>query len=220
MSTFAYTPLDLGDSSIRLLYIRKGWWAEDIACELCESYPDPEKGIPYKALSYNWGDTQHEPRAGVPRVFVDGHQINLTESLYSALRHIRRPDQNIFLWVDAICINQDDLREKGHQVKQMGYIYKAAEEVLIWLGPGYEGTDTLLESFSWIDAKATESQAMGSTEDWTTLCRYFMSQRWPNTSPTSSWPKQVLAGLLTRRWFKRVWYVEFELFSFLSENKN
>lgn len=126
---------------------------------------DLETGIPYKALSYNWGGFQHEPRKGVPKVLVDGHQINLTQNLYSALRHVRRPDQNIFLWADAICVNQDDPREKGHQVKQMGYIYKNAEEVLIWLGPGHEGTDTLLESFGWIDTKATESQAMGSKED-------------------------------------------------------
>jgi hypothetical protein len=208
MAAFPYTPLDLNESSIRLLYIHKGWPQEDIVCELCESLAEPEKGIPYKALSYNWGGQQHEPRPGTPLVLVDGHQISLTENLYSALRHIRRPDQNIFLWVDAICINQNDPREKGHQVKQMGYIYKGAEEVLIWLGPGHEGTDTLLQSFRWIDNKATESQAMGSKEDWTSLCRRFMDQRWP----TSSWPKQVLAELLTRPWFKRVWYANLEPF--------
>jgi hypothetical protein len=220
MSTFTYKPLDLDELSIRLLYIRKGWPREDMVCELCESYSDPEKGIPYKALSYNWGGIQHEPRAGIPRVFVDGHEVSLTENLYTALWHIRRPDQNIFLWVDAICINQDDPREKGHQVKQMGYIYKGAEEVLIWLGPGHEGTDTLLESFSWIDTKATESQAMGNTEDWTTLCDHFMSQRWPNTSRTSSLPKPVLEDLLRRPWFERVWYANLKLFPLSSDSKS
>ncbi|KAK3292342.1 heterokaryon incompatibility protein-domain-containing protein [Chaetomium fimeti] len=204
MATFPYTPLDLSESSIRLLYIRKGWPGEDIICELCESYLQTEKGIPYKALSYNWGGLQHEPQPGLPLVLVDGHQISLTENLYSALRHIRRPDQNIFLWVDAICINQKDPREKGHQVKQMGYIYKGAEEVLIWLGPGHEGTDTLLQSFSWIDNKATESLASGNKEDWMSLCHQSISQRWPDLS----WPKQVLTELLTRPWFKRVWILQ------------
>jgi hypothetical protein len=217
---FTYTPLDLRELSIRLLYIRKGWTGDDIICELCESYSDPDKSIPYKALSYNWGNIQHKPRADIPRVFLDGYRVNLTENLYSALWNIRRPDQDILLWVDAICINQNDTEEKGHQVKQMGDIYKRAEEVLIWLGPGHEGTDTLLESFSWIDTKATESQAMGSTEDWTTLCGHFMSQRWPNTSPTSSWPKQVLAELLRRPWFERVWYANLELFPLSSDSES
>ena len=45
------------------------------------------------------------------------------------------------LWIDAICINQQDLKEKGHQVRNMGRIYKQASSVLIFLGPG-EGDDS------------------------------------------------------------------------------
>jgi hypothetical protein len=38
------------------------------------------------------------------------------------------------LWVDALSINQNDAKEKGHQIRQMGEIYKRAARVLIWLG--------------------------------------------------------------------------------------
>jgi hypothetical protein len=38
------------------------------------------------------------------------------------------------LWVDAVCINQLDPVEKGHQVAQMGRIYENAERVVVWLG--------------------------------------------------------------------------------------
>lgn len=43
------------------------------------------------------------------------------------------------MWADAICINQDNNTEKGHQVKRMGKVYENAKEVLAWLGKGSEG---------------------------------------------------------------------------------
>lgn len=38
------------------------------------------------------------------------------------------------LWIDAVCIDQTDHREKSRQVAQMGDIYRDAERVLVWLG--------------------------------------------------------------------------------------
>jgi hypothetical protein len=113
------------------------------------------------------------------------------------------------LWVDAVCINQGDPREKGHQVKQMGNIYKGAEEVLIWLGPSDDNIASLLKHISWVDAKATEAQAMGSNEDWTSLCRQFMGEWFSALQATTrSKPRQVLVELLKRPWFKRVWILQ------------
>ncbi|KAF2114513.1 heterokaryon incompatibility protein-domain-containing protein [Lophiotrema nucula] len=50
------------------------------------------------------------------------------------LRHLRAPNKIRYLWVDAICINQDDAKEKSAQVKEMGAIYRQAKKVRIWLG--------------------------------------------------------------------------------------
>jgi hypothetical protein len=39
-----------------------------------------------------------------------------------------------FRWYDALCINQDDVLEKNHQVALMSEIYSKASNVAIWLG--------------------------------------------------------------------------------------
>jgi hypothetical protein len=39
-----------------------------------------------------------------------------------------------FRWYDALCIDQDNDLERGHQVRLMGEIYKHAWRVLAWLG--------------------------------------------------------------------------------------
>ncbi|RSL85475.1 hypothetical protein CEP51_003329 [Fusarium floridanum] len=217
MVNFEYPEKDLAQDSIRLLQIRKGCWAEDLSCSLVESLPDPEKGIPYKALSYTWGGVKHTAGGPekLPRVWVNGHEFNksqLTDNLFSALRHIRRVDQDVLLWADAICINQSNEVEKGHQVKQMGAIYAAAEEVLVWLGPGNDDTKALMHSITLIDAEASKtigSQGGISGEDWTGLCRRFMIKL---LGSLGSQPHlrhgQAMAGLLSSKWFERIWILQ------------
>lgn len=85
------------------------------------------------ALSYTWG-----PMSNKYRVFVNGYEVRATENLVEALRALRA--QSIFqnglfqLWVDAICINQDDQVERGHQVLKMRNIFGYAFKVVTWLG--------------------------------------------------------------------------------------
>lgn len=57
--------------------------------------------------------------------------------------------KSIPLWVDAICINQDDPAEKGRQILLMGEIYAKATQVIVWLG--YAGPD--METFVWMHRK-------------------------------------------------------------------
>lgn len=40
-----------------------------------------------------------------------------------------------YFWADAICINQQDIKERTQQVQLMGQIYGSAETVYSWLGP-------------------------------------------------------------------------------------
>jgi hypothetical protein len=73
-------------------------------------------------------------------ITVDGHARIITSSLYSALRSLRRLGFEITLWADALCINQEDLVEKMHQIGQMTEIYRQAEQVVVWrLGAGDAG---------------------------------------------------------------------------------
>lgn len=87
----------------------------------------------YKALSYCWGDAADTLPLRVQCNDLD-FTLDITRNLHSALEHLQfeYPDQ--LLWIDAICINQQDKTEREHQVAIMRDIYSRAEEVLIWLG--------------------------------------------------------------------------------------
>ncbi|PVH78533.1 hypothetical protein DL98DRAFT_357436, partial [Cadophora sp. DSE1049] len=83
----------------------------------------------YEALSYAWG----EPVLNHEIEFPEGN-LPITQHLYSALQKLRPQHQSRRLWVDAICINQNDKTEKGHQVALMADIYRGASGVVAWLG--------------------------------------------------------------------------------------
>ena len=82
-----------------------------------------------KALSYEWGN----PKEKAP-VFLDGTEFNITLNLEKALRHLRFADVPRVLWVDAICINQSSIQERGEQVALMGQIYTSSSTDLLWVG--------------------------------------------------------------------------------------
>lgn len=81
------------------------------------------------ALSYVWGDAA---RHGI--VDLGGH-APITRSLDEALRRFRGSERITVLWVDAVCIDQSNIDERGHQVALMGRICNDAERVVAWLGP-------------------------------------------------------------------------------------
>jgi hypothetical protein len=84
---------------------------------------------PYSALSYVWGERIN------PRIIsINGATVFVTPNLFAALKRFRHATQTVELWVDALCINQDDIQERNAQVGFMGEIYKNAHEVLMWLG--------------------------------------------------------------------------------------
>ncbi|KAI6083118.1 heterokaryon incompatibility protein-domain-containing protein [Hypoxylon rubiginosum] len=84
----------------------------------------------YEALSYCWG-----PQSPQYSIDCDGLSFTVGENLHSALSHLRHVNEDRKLWIDAICINQNDLSEKADQVLLMRDIYRDAQRVLVWLGP-------------------------------------------------------------------------------------
>ncbi|KAL8698585.1 MAG: hypothetical protein Q9201_006486 [Fulgogasparrea decipioides] len=93
----------------------------------------------YEAISYVWGS-----EADKVALDCDGFQLLITQNLAAALRRIRLPETNRVLWIDSICINQNDVPEKNHQVRLMSQIYRKASRVLVWLGEEDEnGEDTM-----------------------------------------------------------------------------
>jgi hypothetical protein len=86
----------------------------------------------YKALSYTWGGS-----GLTSRITLSGHPLAITNNLEEALRMIRRPAEDMVVWVDAVCINQADNAERTQQVQLMRQIYQSADEVIAWLGTVY-----------------------------------------------------------------------------------
>jgi len=97
----------------------------------------------YEALSYVWGS-----RSGTEPIRCDDKLLLVTPNCESALRHLRLKDTTRTLWVDSICIDQENttlsIEERNAQVGLMGEIYKMAVRTLCWFGAGNAFTDELM----------------------------------------------------------------------------
>jgi hypothetical protein len=97
----------------------------------------------FTALSYVWGEA--EPRT---TIFCDGHQLVITPNCFDALYVLRKRYGRLSIWVDAICINQQDDDEKSAQVSLMEDIYSWAENVYVWLGRATLESDAAIKYFT------------------------------------------------------------------------
>lgn len=93
------------------------------------------ENVPFDALSYVWGD-----KGATKIVNCNGRHLEITCSLYEALDRLRSTQKSTSarLWVDAVCINQQNHEERGQQVALMKQIYTQAQGVLIWLGQDHD----------------------------------------------------------------------------------
>ncbi|OAG01643.1 HET-domain-containing protein, partial [Paraphaeosphaeria sporulosa] len=127
-----YFPLDISRREIRLLVVQPAV-AELRDSPLEEQLSGSGQGdsLKYMALSYTWGDP--EPTFSI---LLEGMDFRIRENLYEALLHFRPTRGKLVIWIDAVCINQEDEQERESQVAMMRDIYKEAEGVWAWLGPG------------------------------------------------------------------------------------
>src|SRR5207247_136756 len=84
----------------------------------------------YNALSYTWGD----PKRNWP-IILNGKLSFVTHNLGDALRYLQVHEVLSPIWIDAICINQQNPKEKAEQVQQLRLIFQGAKNVIAWLGP-------------------------------------------------------------------------------------
>lgn len=111
-------------TSMRLICLRAGTFDTPISCTMTarsiESHPQ------YEALSYCWGDSINSGS-----ILCGGRMINVTQNLWHAMRRLRQPDQERILWIDALCIGQEDIHERATQVGLMREIYSQATTIVI-----------------------------------------------------------------------------------------
>lgn len=106
----------------------------------------PRDQAQYVALSYCWGSALTQSP-----ILLNGQVFLVTENLWDALTAIwtfhREELANLSIWIDAICIDQDNVLEKNFQVAQMWRIYSEAQRVLAWLGPATPDVESLSDIF-------------------------------------------------------------------------
>lgn len=143
------TQLDRSKEEIRVLkLLPKDQWpiSSQPACRM--SNVSLKQNPKFSALSYVWGDPSDQKE-----IVVNGSTKRVTSNLLEALFGIAKPE-GIVIWIDAICINQEDNDEKGRQVGMMGEIYRKATEVVAWLGPSAGGSDALTDCLNALGARA------------------------------------------------------------------
>ncbi|KAK5710582.1 hypothetical protein LTR15_012911 [Elasticomyces elasticus] len=97
----------------------------------------------YFGFSYAWGPTHADGSHLTDTVYLDSLPLRITAHLHTALKSIRSYAQRVCstdllpLWIDTLCIDQQNVDERNSQVAMMGCIYARARAVLLWIGtPG------------------------------------------------------------------------------------
>lgn len=189
---FCYEPLQ--PRHIRVLDVQQGagqsW---NISCKCIHVSLDDASRPPYIAISYSWGTDQKKPH----QILVDGHVLSVTQAVYDIFCSKHMTESNDLLWIDAICINQDDKDEKSVQVSLMGDVYSSADHVRVWLGPSGENSSLAMSFTETIYSILPEIE----TDPERTM--YYV-QKYPEGGP--EWV--ALANLLNRQWFTRTWVIQ------------
>ena len=113
--------------TFRPLLLQPGIWNDPLKASLFVTRQSNR--MEYAALSYLWGNTTTKNL-----IWVDCKHLNIGTNLSMFLKYRRHPSHTLLLWTDAICIDQENLSERGHQVRLMGDIYRSASNVYAWLG--------------------------------------------------------------------------------------
>ncbi|RYP42114.1 hypothetical protein DL767_000479 [Monosporascus sp. MG133] len=179
VSAYRYSPLPEGCIRLLRLIPHRDEHAP-VQCQLFD-YPllDSGKGThPYEALSYVWGSSEKPQYVSTNKGY-----LRVTTNLHIALKCLRHYALDRIIWINAICINQNDTEERNRQVRSMAKIYAKASCVVVWLE---EVTgDTGQEH-----GKATPD----SDRALEALCRAANSQ--PTTPSESDTGKQAILALL------------------------
>ena len=138
-----YCPLT-SKASIRLLRIESSSIAPGKSLVFSLDATNLSSAPDYGAISYTWGSPygndydQDEQEAGLLdfsyRITVNDNDFAVTKNMFDALKCFQSKMKYRYVWMDSICINQNDLGERALQVSLMGEIYSCAQEVLVWLG--------------------------------------------------------------------------------------
>lgn len=189
LSELQHTPLPA--EHIRLVHLMPGNGFDPITVSLENA---TLRDCKYEALSYCWGNATF-----LSPIICNGSRLEVTRNLKSALRDLRHHDLLRTLWIDAICINQKDSKEREQQVGIMGDIYSLAERTVVWLGDTFAGIEL---AFNLVD----KMQKLYSADDIHTMPK--LQKTIPSDHMPTNEELYALDLLLTRPWFCRIWVIQ------------
>jgi Heterokaryon incompatibility protein (HET) len=197
MAPYLYRQLSSPGHELRLLTVAPGPRDSDIVCELRHVPLDPKPT--YEALSYTWGDTNKRRE-----IQIDGFRVSITVNLEVALRHFRLENKARILWVDAVCINQKDDKEKSEQVQIMREIFNSAHKVLAWTGEASydsdEAMDLILEFWEFVSLLGhDDGEVLFRLNDWKEYQHGFDPSR-------KNWA--ALMRFCERPYWTRIWILQ------------
>ncbi|KAH0432143.1 hypothetical protein CcaCcLH18_06641 [Colletotrichum camelliae] len=145
LPSYRYEPLKHPDSTRVLVLQPAGSFKSQLLCSIIQySRQEQLRSIDtsrnYSAVSYTWGQPDFSVDLIIDQSSVDDDitpkksLLKITPTVDSILRYLRVSHKPVYLWIDALCINQQDEDDKAVQIPQMGEIYKCAETVHVWLG--------------------------------------------------------------------------------------
>jgi hypothetical protein len=181
-----YRPLETA-TTIRLLDIHPGLPRDALRCTL--RHVDVHTVQGYEAISYVWGEPMRSSY-----VICGGIEVNVTPSLLRVLRRVRLQKHFRTVWIDGLCINQQDDREKSYQVQLMRSIYRNATRVLVWLGVAVFGNAA--DAFSLCrEVERKVEKWLAQNNHWSVVPHVRSHDpRWSS-----------LAGLTECPWWSRLW---------------
>ena len=187
----------------------------------CHMVTNSLDAVRYEALSYSWGEFESGKPIYDRNITCDGADLPATRSAFEALRRLRYRDRFRRLWIDAMCINQLNVNERNHQVRQMARIFRSARRVYVWVGEDSDTEDgkvTLVcfASFLGLVQEYLESSDTRSDLDLNKL-QTLLLQAYQKELPacqstergchafdgTDIW--QRIIAFVQRRWFRRRW---------------
>lgn len=165
----------------------------------------------YAAVSYEWGDDSSDHC-----IVINGKLFVVRQNLYEFLQSYRQTAEQKLLWIDALCIDQGNTRERNHQVAQMTSIYQDAEEVIVWLGLQPTPVDALFDGAR-VLARACESSgsswssapvaSLKAAKIWN-LSRRLKNAHLPNTYRKLTRLAEALLHLTGLSYWKRIWIIQ------------
>ncbi|KAI1341405.1 HET-domain-containing protein [Xylariaceae sp. FL0016] len=195
---------------IRLLRLFPDGDGDVISCHIRAVDLNARQPPEYDALSYTWGPTTRaEMEDGItPKqkhpILVNGGRLLVTENLYNCLHQLKADEcYGKDLWIDAICVNQEDHAERCQQVSIMADIYRTADRVIVWLGAADECTKPaceLIDSLSQLsetDRLTVDPQVFDNRQNSALLGASNSAEHW-----------RALALLFGRTWFTRAWVIQ------------